>query len=121
MQRVAHDGNPPVTMSKHFCQQRWIDGPLNRPGDFQLHAHKRFRLDDLFEINSWVRCRSVTVHLGEPKPNSGYNHIMIEHDFNSLAEDSETREISNDQIFQFFEIAPHEMGRVLRLYFPETG
>src|SRR5207237_1331542 len=52
------DTHPALSLAKHFCQQRWLDGPLNRPGDFEMHTHKRFRLDDLFEINSWFRCKT---------------------------------------------------------------
>src|SRR5439155_246748 len=63
--RVAPDANPAKTLAEHFCQPRWLKGPLNRPGDFEVHAHKRFRLDELFDINSWFRCKTGSLKQGE--------------------------------------------------------
>lgn len=120
LHRMADDANPARALSSHFCKQRWTDTALNRPGDFELHAHKRFRLDDLFEINSWVRCKTA-VRVEEDKEKgkvSAPNLILVEQDFNSLAEQMEERELRQEEIRRFFALAPAEMRHVLGLYFP---
>lgn len=118
LNRAASDAHPAKTLSRHFCQQRWLDKPFNRLGDFQLHGQKQFRLDNLFEINSWVRCKCGALAKVEQRQSPLADSILVEQDFNSLAEQTETRELSPDEIARFFEIAPLEMRRVLELYFP---
>jgi hypothetical protein len=117
--RAAADASPAITLSRHFCQQRWLDKPLNRPGDFELHAQKRFGLKGLFDVNSWVRCK--TAISAKSAASSGANLILVEQDFNSLAEQTEERELSEDELRRFFEAAPQEMLRVLGLYFPTSS
>jgi hypothetical protein len=119
LQKVLPDQAPANTLSRHFCQARWIEKPFDRPGDFELHAHKRYRLDNLFEINSWVRCKTAILAKSGQPPAAIPDLILVEQDFNSLAAETETRELSTEEIRQFFEIAPQEMRRVLELYFPE--
>jgi hypothetical protein len=116
MHRLCDAEKPAVTLSRHFCKERWIGGPLNRPGEFELHAHKRFSLTGLFDVNSWVRFKTAIVQDdGDLTPNK----ILIEQDFNSLSEHQESREISVQEIRRFFELAPREMRHVLEMYMPQ--
>ena len=116
MGRIAPDPNPGRTLAEHFCQEKWLRGPLNRPGDFELHAHKRFHLDALFEVNSWIRCKAAKLEkAGTEGPVSV---ILLEQDFNSLAEELDTREINENEIRQFFAISPRALQEVVSLYFP---
>lgn len=110
-----------MTVAKHFCQPRWIDGPLNRPSDFELHAHKPFRLDDLIEINSWFRCKTAIGIAVDPGESARPNVLFVEQDFNSLVEGMEDRNIPAAQIREFFSLSPAEMLHILQLYFPDGG
>jgi hypothetical protein len=115
--RVVDDATPGITLSRHFCQEQWVNGPLNRPGDFELHAHKRFRLNDLFEINSWFRTKTA---LKRAPAGTVTPAILVEQDFNTLVEQMEARELTAPEIRKFFELAPAELRRVLELYFPNS-
>ena len=118
-QRAALDPTPAMTLSRHFCQQRWFDKPLDHPGDFELHAQKRYHLGGLFDVNSWVRCKTAILTGGPPPvPGDRQNSIFVEQDINSLAEEAESRELSEGEIRQFFADCPPEMQRILDLYFP---
>ncbi|MDZ4687478.1 MAG: hypothetical protein SH850_20595 [Planctomycetaceae bacterium] len=119
LNRVAPDENPPGTLSRHFCKEQWIQGPLNRPGDFQLHAHKVFEPSGVFKINSWMRCSCAgLVEPGEEVQPGGYTVILVQHDFNSLAEGASDRKVTDDQVDAFLKMVPSEMLRVLQVYFP---
>lgn len=116
IKRVAIDKEPAKTLSRHFCKQRWHDGPLNRPSGFELHAHKIFALPTGFRINSWFRCRTAVPGgiLSDPA-------VSVEQDFNTLAEETEIQEYAPAEIEAFF--GPplvEELARVLDLYFPKV-
>lgn len=113
--RVVLDAQPGKTLAEHFCQDRWLQGPLNRPDNFEIHAHKRFRPKHLFEINSWFRCKSGVL---ERAGKGAAAVIILEQDFNSLSEQMDAREISEDEIRRFFEVSPAELQEVVNLYFP---
>jgi hypothetical protein len=116
--RTAPDNTPSMTLARHFCQERWLVGPLNRPSDFELHAHKRFLLGETFQINSWFRCKTAIIQYGKPESGVRSDVILVEQDFNTLAEESETREYTGDEMVSFFRHSPAELDVVLRLYFP---
>jgi hypothetical protein len=120
LQRVADEPHPAQVLSRHFCQERWINGPLNRPSHFEIHAHKQFRLGELFDINSWVRIKTANRPPASdfPTPSAAPDMILVEQDFNSLAEQMDTRELRPEEIQRFFELVPPEMGQVLAMYFP---
>jgi hypothetical protein len=113
--RICEDQNPSLTLAKHFCKDELIAGPLNRPGEFELHAHKRFRLGTMFDINSWMRFRTAVKQGQLDFPPTA---ILVEQDFNTLSEQMESREICAQDITGFFELAPREMRSVLEKYFP---
>jgi hypothetical protein len=77
-------------------------------------------LADLFEVNSWVRCKTAVKMTGEEEKLQAKvpNLIFVEQDLNSLADQMDERELSEDEIRQFFAAAPAEMRHVLDLYFP---
>ena len=114
IKRAAMDNAPAMTLSRHFCRERWLAGPLNRPSDFELHAHKHFDLLSSFRVNSWFRCKTAKV--GEDDQSA----IFVEQDFNTLAEELQTREYGPEQIRSFFSLALlEEFNKVLDLYFPK--
>ena len=111
---------PAKELAVHFCQERWLNTGINRPEEFQLHTMKRFQLDDLFMVNSWIRCKSSLPVEIAPKDGAKPS-IVVEQDMNTLADPSETRDLCGDQIEKFFRIVPFEVGKVLELYFPTNG
>jgi hypothetical protein len=114
VRRIAMDRMPAATLSRHFCRDRWLASPLNRPSDFELHASKRFDLPNSFRVNSWFRCKTAEVVM-ERAP-----AILVEQDFNTLAEELESRDYGPEQITHFFSpTLMAEFDKVLGLYFPK--
>lgn len=119
--RIAYVSNavvdvvdPAIVLSRHFCQKHWWSEPLDRPSAFELHALKKYHLPNLFEVNSWMRCKTV-----ETAGTSGNAlAIVAEQDLNSLAEATDTLNLTPGQIQDFFLVAPEEMNSILSLYFP---
>jgi hypothetical protein len=116
--RVANAPNPGREIAEHFCRQQWLDGPLNRPATFELHAHKRFRMADFVDVNSWFRCKSASLKGTEGQPDTTV--VLVEQDFNTLAEQLENAQFTLAEVQQFFEKAPGELQEVLNLYFPDV-
>jgi hypothetical protein len=105
-------------IASHFCKRALLDGPLNRPSDFEVHAAKQFDLMQGFRINSWFRCK--TAIFIDPQAQQ-QKAVLVEQDFNTLPEELETRVISRDEMREFFERVPDGFSEVLDLYFPEEG
>jgi len=117
-QRVTPSDNPAKELSRHFCQDRWIDTAINRPQDFELHSHKCFKLGELFDVNSWVRCKTAIKREGAVANATKADLVFVEQDINSLAEVAELRNIPESELRRFFPEAMTEMVKVLSLYFP---
>jgi len=116
LNRFAEHPTPGLFLARHFCQGRWSAAPLNRPENFELHAHKRYRLAGEFEVNSWVRNKSGTVSGEHPRP-----IVSVEQDLNTLAEDSDRRRFSAEEIARFFGECCYVFDSILWLYYPEGG
>jgi len=110
---VKHE-NPGEFLAQHFCKDKWQTAPFNRPESFEIHAHKRYVLNNQFNINSWVRCKTGLIKLPDQQ-----KIILVEQDINTFPEEMETREFSNGQIKEFCKIGLNELNSVLSLYFPE--
>lgn len=117
VKRYATVDDPGLVLARHFCKERWDKAPLNRPGEFQLHAHKRFRLAD-FDVNSWVRSKAATLSIAGQ---SDRPIALVEQDINTVADDAETHHISDDRCRQFFSLVSEEHECILRLYYPING
>lgn len=118
--RAFNDSNPAATLSTHFCKDEWIKGPLNRPEDFELHAHKTFRYRDLFTINSWMRCSCAFLNDDDGKV-TPQRVILVRQDFNSLSEELNDRSFTDEELNVFLSGVPEEMLKVLDLYFPRRS
>ena len=116
LNRFVGHATPGLFLARHFCQDRWSAAPLNRPENFELHAHKRYRLAGEFEVNSWVRNKTGTVSGEPPHP-----IVLVEQDLNTLAEDSDGRRFSAGEIARFFGECSHVFDSILWLYYPEGG
>jgi hypothetical protein len=114
LNRYALHPSPALFLARHFCQERWLAAPLNRPENLEFHAHKRFSLAGRVHVNSWVRSKSGRLSSGEEnKP-----IILVEQDLNTPAEEAETRAFSKEDIDGFFSPVVTEFDVILRLYYP---
>jgi hypothetical protein len=110
---LARSESPAKELAVHFCKERWLAGPLNRPANFELHAHKEYRLADRWNVNSWIRCKTAQlVATGDPI-------ITIEQDLNTLATESESNEFGLKDVREFVSASRPEMAAILRQYFPK--
>jgi hypothetical protein len=112
LKRVADDPTSAPDLARHFCRDQWLSGPLNRPEDFELHAHKKYRLADSWNVNSWMRCKSARLAA------SNQPVVLIEQDLNTLSEEVESVEFVVADINRFFRRCIPEVQSILELYFP---
>jgi len=99
-------------LAQHFCKPEYLIEPFNRPENFEIHVHKRYKFDS-FNVNSWVRCktgRSTT----ENKP-----LIIVEQDLNTLVENISETKFNNAEVKTFVTEALKEQKEILKKYFPE--
>lgn len=115
--RFTMDPAPARTLAAHFCQERWLAAPLNRPASFELHAHKVFLLAGVFQVNSWVRNKSGTLSDGKGERAI----ILAEQDLNTLVEEAGTRSFTKDEVASFFRVASDGFDEALSLYYPDQG
>jgi len=109
--RVAEHPSPGRFLARHFCQDRWLSQPLNRPASFELHAHKQYELEGL-TVNSWLRAKSGVMKRGKAGDEP---LVLVEQDLNT----PDANEIlADDDIRRFFQMVPPELDRILDLYFP---
>lgn len=109
----ASHPNPGLFLARHFCDERWLREPLNRPENFELHAHKSYSLSKEIKVNSWVRSKTAVAPNGPG--------VLVEQDLNTLVEEIKAREFSAAAIDEFFEVALREMDQILALYYPRGG
>ena len=114
--RFAEHEKPGEFLARHFCKERWDEKPLNRPENFELHAHKKFLLAGEFQVNSWARSKTGLL-AGDTaqKP-----IVLFEQDINTLAEEARDRSFQNEEIKRFLAAVAEEADVILQLYFPET-
>ena len=114
--RVQKSSNPGRELANHFCKQMWLKTKaLDRPEDFELHAFKRYKADEIIgEINSWIRHKTVRVKVDMTNM---VNAILVEQDLNTPQEKNETEDYE-PLLENFFLMAPKEMEKILDLYYP---
>jgi len=117
LNRYVIQPSPGRFLAEHFCQDRWLRAPLNRPEGFELHAHKSFKLGGRFQVNSWVR--NKTGKLTEDDERRPI--ILVEQDINTLVEEVSTSAFSTDEMAAFFAAVTVEFDHILNLYYPTEG
>jgi hypothetical protein len=115
LRRYAPNQFPGVYLAEHFCKEKWLDKPFNRPENFELHAHKRFLLGEKFEVNSWVR--NKTGNLSSEKDKQPI--VLVEQDLNTPSEPVQDTSFTEAEINEFFPSVVPEFDAILRLYYPE--
>jgi len=117
IKRYADHPEPGLFLSRHFCKDRWYETPLNRPENFELHAHKRFKLGDQFDVNSWVRNKTGKA----TSANESMSIVLLEQDINTLSEEAPNQNFSKEDIASFCNLIPSEFDSILKLYYPEES
>ena len=110
---AIHD-TPGLFLSRHFCKDSWSTAPLNRPENFEIHAHKIFKLSDGFMVNSWARAKTGNLTAEDKHARI----VLFEQDINTLSEEAEKRIFSRDEIAIFFDNSSRELDKILYQYFP---
>jgi hypothetical protein len=112
--RYTPNPTPAHFLASHFCKERWLTAPFNRPASFELHAHKTFLLAGRFQVNSWVRNRTgMFAGPSHPSP-----IVIVEQDLNTPAEEVETRQFSREEIAAYFQAVAPGFDETLSLYYP---
>jgi len=117
IRRYADHAEPGLFLSRHFCKDRWYEAPLNRPENFELHAHKSFKLGDQFDVNSWVRSKTGKA----TSANESRSIVLLEQDINTLSEEAPNQDFSKEEIANFCNLIPSEFDSILELYYPEES
>ena len=114
--RFSPQEKPGLFLARHFCKDRWDKAPLNRPENFELHAHKRFTLASDFTVNSWARSKTGKLSGdGDEKV-----IVLFEQDLNTLNEDVPGRDFSEEEVKRFFGAVATELDSILALYYPHA-
>jgi len=102
--------DPGRQLAQYFCRPELLQGPLNRPENFELHAHKAYQPQGLPVVNSWVRWRTALVG-GSKEP-----CVFMENDLNTLAESMPSASYRLDEVKSFFALAAAEADAILAFY-----
>lgn len=114
--RFAEQDTPGLFLARHFCREQWEQAPLNRPENFELHAHKAFDLGGKMKVNSWARNKTGKLVVdGIEKP-----IVLFEQDINTLADELSSIDLKEVEINHFFDVVAVELDTILGLYYPET-
>lgn len=106
--RFALISNPASEIASYFFRDAVLQGPLSRPNEIQLNAHKVYSPAGMPTLNSWVKWRNGYVK------QSGQTVVTVEHDLNTLAEPSQVFGLSD--ISDFLTRAPREANSILAYY-----
>src|SRR5260370_5032330 len=109
---MGNEPTPGRVLSKQFCREEILNGPLKQVDGFELHVHKVFELYEAQNANSWVRIKTS----GSPGPD--YEHIVVEQDINTLAEEINIRNFDRTNVMRFFHEASKQLDSILNEYFP---
>lgn len=112
--RISLNDNAAENISSHFCKNEFLEEPIDRPSEFEIHSLKKFSFIDTFDVNSWVRIKS-----GRLKKEDGIIRPMINvhQDINTTSETTKT--FNETEIRTFFKNVYDEFDKILKLYIPE--
>lgn len=113
---IRKDDDPGLHLSRHFCKSKWDEAPLDRPKNFELHAHKEYLFLERFEVNSWARSKTGTVTAANKKTMI----IIFEQDINTLGDKSDVADFREDDLKLFYANVLDEFDRIQLLYYPNT-
>jgi hypothetical protein len=114
LNRYTEHPRPGAFIARHFCQDRWLTGPLAEVENFELHAHKNFMLAERFQVNMWVRSKTGTISSDQ----ANRTIVLVEQDLNTPLEEMEIQDFIKEDIEQFFIAAGPKFNEILQLYYP---
>ncbi len=118
-ERIADIENPGLSLAKHFCKDIWTETVLNKPEYFEIHAHKRYKVDDkITDINSWIRHKVVTIKLENQDEKKV---ILVEQDLNTPSENIIEEDFTVDMRQHFLDVMPSEIATILKKYYPHRN
>jgi len=106
---------PAVALADVFCHPDIRTGAINEPSGFEIHALKKYRMGELFDVNSWVRNRTGEVTFENKKSPI----VLVEQDLNMRVEPGVFDEHDLATSTNFFELAKVESLGILNKYYPE--
>lgn len=118
VRRWLPSDDPASTLTKAFCRRDLVNelsphSPLRHSHSFRMDNLKKFASPIGGKIvNSWVRCSTGTVE--------GQASILVEQDINTLSEAANATAFNPMEIREFFSWTPHELNKILNLYFPTS-
>jgi hypothetical protein len=117
LKRFSLKDDPSIEIANHFCKEKFLRMPFDRPASFELHARKRYIFSESFEVNSWVRIKSGNVQY--PSVPS-LPIVLVEQDINTISEVMEVKQYTGEEISSFFRLIFAEFNDILQLYFPKN-
>ena len=109
---MGNEPTPGRVLSKQFIREEILNGPLKQVEGFELHAHRVFEPYQDQNVNSWIRIKTS----GSPGPD--YEHIFVEQDINTLAEEINIKNFDRANIIRFFHETSKQLDSILNEYFP---
>jgi len=114
--RTARHEKPGLFLATHFCKEELMKAPFDRPENFELHGHKKFKLSKKYDVNSWVRNKTGQLIIENDKSPV----VLIEQDINTLSEKMNNSDFNQEDIKSFFSDAQIESAKILKLYYPKN-
>lgn len=118
VRRLKPDEAPGVALASYFCRRelRSGAGPLNRPQDFEIHAHKVYQPQTapFPRVNSWVRWKTAR------RTSDDAQCILLEQDLNTLAAETAPSQLNSTVLPSYFRHALAEVDDILALYLSEA-
>lgn len=114
IERVAkiEKKTPAQFIADTFCKEKYLKKPFNKTNSFEIHSLKKYEFKK-FEINSWVRLKSVVLASDPPTP-----ALQVVSDINTFAiQEAQDKSFELKDIDRFFKFIPDELENILTLYF----
>lgn len=111
--RINELKSPVSLIINQFCKRNLAGKVFRNCDNFEIHSHKRYELTNTYPVNSWIRFKTGF----KGKRSDNIRILIIQQDINTLSEELETRDYSNEEINLFFRTIVKEFNDILRLFF----
>ncbi|MBW4610023.1 MAG: hypothetical protein KME22_23125 [Hassallia sp. WJT32-NPBG1] len=106
--------NPAKLIIERFCKPELQSTIFKGSENFEIHSHQQIKIEN-FSINSWMRCKTGLLNIN----NVNFKGVIVEQDWNTLAEEIEQRKFEIEEIKNYFQICAAESEASLKAYLPE--
>jgi hypothetical protein len=110
--RAAKVPDPAAEISGRFCRDEYIERAFQGSETFEIHNHKKYRLEDRFHVNGWVRWKCGF----EGNPQKRQRLVIVQQDINTLSEDLDSLQFAHDEIAQYFRAVKTAFDSTLATY-----